>query len=94
MEAAQNNKEDTTYRQGALQLEITGLDAPPLSNTKKRGLNRENLPPTEPLLFKKRPLEMIATGAPVISPQARYRLSSEIEIDRDSSSSFTSFCWL
>jgi ribosome-binding protein aMBF1 (putative translation factor) len=72
MEAAQNNKEDTTYRQGALQLEITGLDAPLLSNTKKRGLNRENLPPTEPLLFKKQPLEMIATGAPVISATQAY----------------------
>src|SRR5919202_281385 len=72
MEAAQNSKEDTTYRQSALQLEITGLDAPLLSNTKKRGLNRENLPPTEPLLFKKQPLEMIATGAPVISATQAY----------------------
>jgi hypothetical protein len=72
MKAVENNEGDTTHQLGASQLEITGLEIPLSGNAKKRRLNPRNLPRTEPLLFKNELLEMIATGAPVISATQAY----------------------
>jgi DNA-binding transcriptional regulator YiaG len=70
MEAAENNKGDTTYT-ADYELKIIGLEVPLLANSKRLRKPR-NLPPTELPLFTNKPYEMMATGAPIISATQAY----------------------
>jgi len=68
MSTGHNNSRGATKSQpGALQLEISGLEIPLAQDNHKRLRKPTDQPQTEPPLFTHRAIEMMATGAPVIS---------------------------
>ena len=72
MHEADNNKEDTIPQPATYSLEVAGLDLPPPQRGSKRIRKPRNLPLTERPLFENSPIEIMATGAPVISATQAY----------------------
>lgn len=72
MGKADNQVRGTNLQIGGVQLEIAELDVPQARVVKKRVRKRNNLPSTQPPLFLNKPVEMMATGAPIISATQAY----------------------
>lgn len=72
MHEADNNKEDTIPQPATYSLEVAGLDVLPPQRGSKRIRRPKNLPLTERPLFMNKSIEIMATGAPVISATQAY----------------------
>ena len=75
-----NDREDSApLLEASTQLELTEVEVLPSKSTRTKIRKPRNLPRTEPPLFTTKSMEMIASGAPVISATQAFLKAARLE---------------